>query len=99
MRDPNRTAFVTREVKQEDVGRRRVGRDGDRVNVANFQERLDVWFARVSSQRIAEEDNGVDLGLDDARADLDVAAFRTGRYALAAELYLALQEQSGRLGR
>jgi hypothetical protein len=99
MRDPNRTAFVARKVENEDVGRRCIGRNGNRVNVTNLEQCLDVWFVRMSGQRIAKEDDRIDVTFDDARADLHVAAFRTGRHTFAAELYLALQEQSGRLGR
>jgi hypothetical protein len=69
------------------------------VDVANLEKGLDIGLVRACGQRIAQEDDGVNVAVDDVRADLDVAAFRTGRHALAAELYLALQEQSGRLSR
>jgi hypothetical protein len=82
MRDANRTTFVASKVKQQDVRRRRIGRNRDGVNVANCKERLDIWLVRMSGQGIAKEDDGVDFGLDDARADLDVATFRPGRHAL-----------------
>ncbi len=98
MRDPNRATFIAREVKKEDVGRGRVGRSGDRMNVANLEQRLDVGFVRVSSQWIAEEDDGVHLSLDDAHADLDVAAFRAGGHALDLHVELARKKLSGRFG-
>jgi len=55
-----------------------VRRERDVFHVADPQERGDIGLVSLCGERIAEEDDAVDRSVGDLRADLQVAAERSG---------------------
>ena len=62
-------AIVCGGVGQQDVGALAVRRERHVVDVAEAQKRIDVRLVRLGRQRVAQEDDVVDLADGDARAD------------------------------
>ena len=55
------------------------------MDVTEAQQGVDVRLVRLGRQRVAQEDDIVDIADGDARADLLVAAHRAGEHRLDAE--------------
>ena len=86
-------------VGQQDVGALAVRRERHVVDVAEAQKRIDVRLVRLGRQRVAQEDDVVDLADGDARADLLVAAERAGEHRLDAEAEGVVDQRAGRARR
>lgn len=88
--------FFFGDVFQEDVCALAVCRERDVVDVAETQERVDVRLVRLARQRVAQEDDAMDVFRRDERADLLVAAERAGHHGLDIEAERVLDERAGR---
>jgi len=81
---------------EQDLGGCSIRRDRNIVHVAHFHEGLDVGLVRMRGERIAQEDDGIDLFGDDARPDLEIAALRTTRDEIDVDAEFAFQQTTRR---
>ena len=80
------------------IGCARIGRQRNSMNVANAHQGRDIRLVRLSSERVAEEDDGHDFPFGHARANHQVASFRAVSHALHLERQFPI-EQVARAGR
>ena len=69
------------------------------MDVAEAQQRIDVRLVRLGRQRVAQEDDVIDIADGDARANLLVTAERAGEHRLDAEAEGVVDQRSGRARR
>src|SRR6266852_8882455 len=66
------------------------------ADVADSEQRLDIGIVRMLVERVHHEEDRVDLALDHAAGDLDVATVRPSRHPLDVESDLVAQQVARR---
>ena len=88
---------ISRCVFDEDVGAAAVGGQGDVVDVAEAQQRIDVRLVRLARQRVTQEDDVVYLLRGDERANLLVATERTRHLRVNVQVVLVVDKRARRM--
>ena len=92
-----RLVFFVGDVFQQDVGTLAIRGQWDVVHIAEAQQRVDIRLVRLHGERVAQEDDEIDLLRRDAGTDLLVAAKRAGHHGLDVETEGLIDQGPGRM--